>query len=1089
MSEPVIIGHSMIRASAGSGKTYALVQRLLRLLALGVQPRSIVALTFTRKAAGEFFARLLQRLADFAIDPKGASEYLPEFGSDPQKRALELLRLLLGQMDKMRLGTLDSFYAAMVQSLPFELGLTGASGLMSGDEDLQAREEVLESLLVDLVKPENADARQELVEAWKLAALGQGSTMPVADMTRWLNALHEIMLECSDPTHWGSAESIWTQKESPVWRTGGDLAAMKNQLEERLVIEDFTASDAEEKWMAFYAALDGYFPGGRLNEDIEYMLDAKRGDVSLLPTGSGTWKIGRNKAVTLSKEVGSLLYQVLELVVGRELHSCVQRTKGRFRLVALYERAYQRLVRGRGRLRFSDLALLLSGKIDWTGKGVAAASDWQERWEMIRTDMEYRLDARRDHWMFDEFQDTSRRQWRVLENVVDEVLQDAEARRSFFAVGDLKQSIYLWRDAEPELFLGVEDRYRHHPLMKPGALHVSYRSSREVLSAVNDTFGNQKELSTILPGAMQWWQFEPHQAAEKVKEGSGYATLINAATPEDKITALIALIREVQPLERGWSCAVLVRTNDTARELSIRLRAELSCDVVCESEQAIATDNVAVLTLLSLMQLAAHPADTYAWEHLLMTPLGDWLLEQKKTPSIVGANVRHELRQGGFMAVAKSWTTVLRELPQALDDFANWRLNQFIELCAEFDVGGSRDVDAFLRFARNYRVPGPGGTLALQVMTLHKSKGLEFDMVILPELGAQGMDQAHREKLLIGRDEDGNIAWILEKPVTEILNWDGRLKEDVELQKSRAAFEGLCRLYVSMTRAKSALYLLTHSGRTPTAQSETGLLHKLLGAAQGKPTVYEMSAVADLELQCLYEKGSRSWFQTRKLRHPSGVVSLTPQVEAETVKLSTHLAALGALVVRRTPSGEEEHRMTGLELLSPNRERSRQNGLLVHGLFAEIEWLNGRDDLALKQLWQQSIWANENGYAQASVDVLQTLTRADVRTWFEKGETEAREVWRERSFDLYEDGEWISGQIDRVIIENDLLGNPISAVILDFKTDHVANADALQERAKGYLPQLRLYTMAVSRLTSLPLTKIRVGLVFVASSQLVWMKP
>src|SRR5688572_27202910 len=101
---PVSISNTIIRSSAGSGNTVALVQRLVRLLALDVKPDSIVALTFTRKAAGEFFARLLQKLADFVEHPENAAAYTPELSKDTRQKCLRLLRLLLAQMDRMRLG-------------------------------------------------------------------------------------------------------------------------------------------------------------------------------------------------------------------------------------------------------------------------------------------------------------------------------------------------------------------------------------------------------------------------------------------------------------------------------------------------------------------------------------------------------------------------------------------------------------------------------------------------------------------------------------------------------------------------------------------------------------------------------------------------------------------------------------------------------------------------------------------------------------------------------------------------------------------------------------------------------------------------
>jgi ATP-dependent exoDNAse (exonuclease V) beta subunit len=121
------IGHLMILASAGSGKTYALTNRFIRLLASGAAPERIVALTFTRKAAGEFFDEILNKLARAVSDEKQARQLAkeiqhPEFGPGD---FLRLLRAMCDAMHRLNLGTLDSFFARIVRNFPLELGLSG----------------------------------------------------------------------------------------------------------------------------------------------------------------------------------------------------------------------------------------------------------------------------------------------------------------------------------------------------------------------------------------------------------------------------------------------------------------------------------------------------------------------------------------------------------------------------------------------------------------------------------------------------------------------------------------------------------------------------------------------------------------------------------------------------------------------------------------------------------------------------------------------------------------------------------------------------------------------------------------------------
>ncbi|MGH7996268.1 MAG: UvrD-helicase domain-containing protein, partial [Opitutaceae bacterium] len=133
MSDP---GHVMIRASAGSGKTHALTNRYLALLARGAEPERIVALTFTRKAAGEFFDRILRALAEAAADPAAARR----LGDETLGPAdyLRLLRRMIVAMPRLRLGTLDGFFSRIVRAFALELGLAGDFELL---QDHAARRE------------------------------------------------------------------------------------------------------------------------------------------------------------------------------------------------------------------------------------------------------------------------------------------------------------------------------------------------------------------------------------------------------------------------------------------------------------------------------------------------------------------------------------------------------------------------------------------------------------------------------------------------------------------------------------------------------------------------------------------------------------------------------------------------------------------------------------------------------------------------------------------------------------------------------------------------------------------------------------
>ncbi|MEY4483745.1 MAG: hypothetical protein RL693_1197, partial [Verrucomicrobiota bacterium] len=587
------MNNAIIRASAGSGKTYELVRRYLRLLALNEAPESIVAMTFTRKSAREFFERILQKLAELADNPAGAKDYVDELAQPGV--ALAQLRRVIHSMDRLRLGTIDSFFAAVARCFPFELGLSGQASIMPEDEAKQARDEVMSALIVEVTRGNNRQALSEMLEAWKRATAGKELNRPSDYLDKWFHDLHNLYMECSERERWGTREVVWPDKDSPAWMAEMDLKKAVEHLRDVLDVSLY-CKVGQKKWEQFFTDALERRPGEPLGKSnaIAYMLDDERGAFPLLREGRATWKLNKREPV-LDHRTGNALADVLDILLGRELMCRAGRTQGRCDVIARFDHQYDRRVRSKGRLAFADLTWLLVGRIH--ALKACQAEEAQEQWLAMRQDWEYRLDSRFHHWLFDEFQDTSRRQWDVVGNLVDEAATDPEGRRSFFAVGDLKQSLYLWRQAEPELFLNIEARYKHTRMEECPPLTTSFRTCPSVLKMVNDVFSKSEVLTGSYPDAMRWWSFEDHLASDKTKKLSGHAALLLAPKDADVDSkasndrVVTALIRSIAPLDRGLTCAILTRGNDEAQRLSAVLRHELNIEVVCESEVKVTLDN------------------------------------------------------------------------------------------------------------------------------------------------------------------------------------------------------------------------------------------------------------------------------------------------------------------------------------------------------------------------------------------------------------------------------------------------------------------------------------------------------------------
>ena len=206
------------------------------------------------------------------------------------------------------------------------------------------------------------------------------------------------------------------------------------------------------------------------------------------------------KKVALTPDAAGALVAVVRSVVGAELARKLEMTRGLFAVLHGYEKVYHDAVRRGGRLTFADVQRLLAPEggapvLSRTGGSSADES-------RARLAIDFRLDGEIDHWLLDEFQDTSFGQWSVLKNLIDEAVQDPTRTRSFFYIGDVKQAIFAWREGDPALFREIFDRYN---AVQPDTIaeeHLvkSWRSGPPVIGMVNAVFGDQAALAELFPG-------------------------------------------------------------------------------------------------------------------------------------------------------------------------------------------------------------------------------------------------------------------------------------------------------------------------------------------------------------------------------------------------------------------------------------------------------------------------------------------------------------------------------------------------------------------------------------------------------------
>jgi len=656
-----------------------------------------------------------------------------------------------------------------------------------------------------------------------------------------------------------------------------------------------------------------------------------------------------------------------------------------------------------------------------------------------------------------------------------------------------------------------------------------------VIAAVNQTFGSFAGVPDLPAAVRQRWAdiWHAHTCAGPAGGLPGHAALLDLPPtpdgkpgPEDRRRVLAALLRELDPVARGWTAAVLVRTNAQVKAACQYLRQHAPDLPVANEGVAAILDNPAVNLLLSLARWAAHPGDTLAGQHLRMSPLA---ARFAGAAPLTPAALLHEIQADGFQRFFRHWRAEL-ERAQPLGAFAQRRLDELLIAAGVFDAGQERDADAFLRYIEAYQTHEPTAEGAVRVMTVHQAKGLEFDIVCLPEL--QDPLANDPPDLLQQRDPaTGRTDWVLLAPRRAVLAGEPRLAAAAEAERARGVLENLCVLYVAMTRARRGLYLVTsYPGRSATALTAAALLKQQLGGDPKPESGPERTLGAERVLG-LYETGARDWYAVERGkgqgesgkreaereereggsgREPSAPMpDFSPGGRASPEPVEGRLrepsaprpdSPLGGRasrepsscapppvrrrLIRVEPSAGGEAERAAEWLFHPENRATLEFGRAIHELLREVEWAEAADVEAILRGFHTRSAAAADVQRDAAAQFRRALADPAVRRALARPAGRA-ELWRERAFEVVLGDAWISGAFDRVVIVRDDAGRAQAATIMDFKSHRVHTPAALRAQAELCRPQLAWYRRALAVLLRLPADRIRLQILFTRPGQVV----
>jgi ATP-dependent helicase/nuclease subunit A len=1049
-------------ASAGTGKTFRLTNRFLGLLLSGVEPERILATTFTRKAAGEILDRVFERLIQACQSEERAARLASELrdtkdllGEPPGREACrDLVARLARRLNAFRVQTIDSFFVEVVRCHALDLGLPPGWSI-ADDRVVDAQRSVAAS---EVLVPEQAEALVVL-----LRELDRGAVR---------SSVHKSLMTtvaAYRPVHLEAVEGAWQQ-----FSTGEPLEeeAFARTLSALEVAELPTtqAGKPDSRWVKAVATL------------IEKATDRAWDD--LLGGGLIPKRISGDKFQ--GKEIPEELGELLDLVIQRiraELIGRINRHNvAADELLERFEAVLERTRRESGLFGFEDLPYAL----------VPRRQD-RTALEERGIDLWYRLDAKTDHLLLDEFQDTSPVQWRILENLSEEIVSQPAEDRSLLVVGDVKQSIYAFRQAESQLLARLEERL---PGLDSATMRKSYRSSAVVLDAVNLVFGDLAGIPALqakgpLRAAAERWTgkdgFPTHESALETQPGVVHVVEAPEALEGEPrgrqvCRRVVERVRDIHESSGGRArVGVLLRAGKHAPWILSRL-AELGIDATGEGGTPL-TDSRAVLVLLSLLHLADHPDDAAAAFHVASSPLGSLEEfaglhaqpgdgERSKGRRRVSAALRRRLGDEGLGAFA-SWVGahVLHQPGWSAWDRA--RFTQLLDLAHQFELQREPRISTFLDHVRQTRVESPGHA-AVRVMTIHASKGLEFDAVVLPLFG-DSLGGRSDSVLFDREDPYGPICRATVAPKEEIAALDPDLEELYGAALTRRIEDGLCVLYVAMTRARRRLDLVLPQQPKSSSSPRADLLVR---AALPKSEVHAP------------DDDGLIWTSGDALGWAEGLEAETPEVVEPVTDLALPEGSAPRRLERRSPSAQEGGgRRSVRQALGPHRAASL--GTLVHACFEGVRWIEDFDLAAGAHLEHPEL---RRADAAARAEAVRLFERAldldGVRAALSRAAFEAPagcelEVLAEERFAQVrpaEEGEALwSGAIDRLVLAREG-GVVVLAEVLDFKSDDVTG-EALEERVEHYRPQLESYRELVCERHGLDPDRVRARLLFVRSGE------
>ena len=853
-----------VGANAGSGKTHVLVQRMLRLLLAGVAPSSILCLTFTRAAAVEMSARLLDRLSKWTVSEETelTGELQELLGAPPDAEQLRSSRKLFARVldtpGELRIQTIHAFCERLLQRFPIEAKVPAQFRVLEEREAHEMRLSARDALLRSLEDGRAVDGLEQAVQT--ICA-----DITETEFTRLLEAIDKERRRLRDllPTHKKVGEverKIFAalglkdgEKSASVEERIFDMDAStrKDLLEAADMFRNekgVTAVDNGKKLMQF---LSSDSAGSNLKNymSVFFKVDGNPRASRMVPAALA--KSRPDIVETMHDEQRRLMELREHYVACRMAERSCAVLHLSYQIISNFEDSKHRL----GALDFDDL-------IEKTAQLLQKSK--QAAWVL------YKLDEGLSHILIDEAQDTSPRQWEVISALAGEFFagkgsekhQESAIPRSLFAVGDEKQSIFRFQGADLQIYdkkrTGFRDDAKSAQLRwEEVPLRTSFRSTPQVLQAVDFLFSEGMGQDSVSAsgdkvlheanrsneqGLVELWNLECKEDEPPPYDYWSVVNVMEDSTVEEPLVRLTKRIaRKIRSLLDGGTILprdvlILVqRRGAFVEEVTRALKQENV--PVAGADRLHLIEHMAVMDLLALARTCLLREDDLSLAEVLKGPffgLDDddlfdiarrrrgslWQALRKKGDERIVERLSEWRDRALHWSPFEFYHDVLvkggrEQLLRRLGPDAADPIDSFLDLLSDYERESAPSLQGFLRWFERSKVEikrdHDSARDEVRVMTVHGAKGLEADVVFLPDSCRSIGHWSHDPALFFADDGEDN---------TPPLMWAPLQRDDVPASREkRMRFraeevrENWRLLYVAMTRARDRLYICGHTSR------------------------------------------------------------------------------------------------------------------------------------------------------------------------------------------------------------------------------------------------------------------------------------